>query len=165
MTCLFNLIFYSIFGFIYETILKIIFSFNYDSGIMYGPYTFLYGLCITLMFFIFERIKIGSNIRKVLMFFILSFIIITTIEWITGILLEKLFNLVYWNYTNYPLNIGKYISIPTSFFWSMTVILLYYFIKPLTDKLYAKTPKIIIAILGVVMLIDFIISLIIKLKI
>ncbi len=117
------------------------------------------------MFFIFERIKIGSNIRKVLMFFILSFIIITTIEWITGILLEKLFNLVYWNYTNYPLNIGKYISIPTSFFWSMTVILLYYFIKPLTDKLYAKTPKIIIAILGVVMLIDFIISLIIKLKI
>lgn len=165
MIYLFNLIFYSIFGFIYETILKLIFSFNYDSGIMYGPYTILYGFCITLMFYIFDNIKIGSKIKKILLYFLFSFIIITIIEWLTGTLLENLFNLVYWNYSDYTLNIGKYISLPTSFFWAIGMILLYFFIKPLTDKLYTKISKKIIIGIVLIILIDFIITLIIKLKI
>lgn len=164
MIYLFNIIIYSIFGFLYETTLKFIFCFNYDSGILYGPYTLLYGFSITLMFYIFKKIKISSIIKKIIIYFFLSFMIITSIEWITGFLLEKLFNLVYWNYSNYPLNIGKYISIPTSLFWSFSIIILYYFIKPLTDKLYFKTNKKIIIVFSIIILIDFIFTLIFKLK-
>ncbi len=168
MIHIFNLIFYSIFGFIYETTLKYIFSFNYDSGILYGPYTLLYGVCITLMFMIFDYIKKHSKFKKIFVifiYFLLSFIIITAIEFITGYTLEKLFNLVYWNYKECPLHIGKYISIPTSLFWSIGIILIYHFIKPITDKLYLKTNKKIIIIVGIIIIIDFILTLCFKLKI
>lgn len=167
MIYLFNIIFYSIFGFIFETSLKYIFDFDYNSGFLFGPYSLIYGLSITLMFYIFDKLKkhIKKNlIVQLIIYFILTFIIISILEFSAGFLIEKLFNKVYWNYSEYWGSIGKYINIGISSFWSIGIILIYYFLKPLTDKLYEKIDKKIITVMTIIILIDFIITLMLKLK-
>ena len=167
MYYIYNFVLYSILGFIIEIIFKVSFNFQTHSGFLFGPYCVVYGFGITFIYFIFEKIEKKlrfHTIIKYFLYFLLSFVILSVFEFIGGYFLELILDKTLWNYKNHFLNIGKYISLEMSFLWSVGAILAFTFLKPLTDKIYFKINKNIIKISLLIMLIDFILTLIFKLK-
>ena len=161
-----NFLLFSIIGHILESIIYLTLDNNGYSGIMYGPWTPVYGFGIILIIIIYNFIKKSniSNIKKVISIFFISMILLTLIEYIGGISIEYLFHKKLWSYKNLKFNIGRYISLEISFIWGLCSIFYVYIIKPITDKITKKIPKYITITLLVFFINDLIITIINKLK-
>lgn len=88
--------------------------------------------------------------ETVIVFFILI-VTLTILEWFGGVLIEKLFGVVFWDYSKLPFHIGHYISLEISFLWGFLSILLIYVIKPMINPIVENIPTpvtIIFIILG-----------------
>lgn len=159
-----NFFIYSILGFIFETINYVIFGFHGESGILFGPWTPVYGFGVIIAFYInkkLERKYQNKKIKNILLFFITA-ILLTILEQIGGMIIENVWHTSYWDYTKLKFNLGKYISLETSLLWGIGSVLITNFLKKYTDKLNKKIPKCITYILTFAIIIDGILALLIK---
>ena len=158
---------YSILGFIIEGLFTLIVSGKFSSGILYGPWTPVYGfgaiLTIVISKKIFKNMHKSRFVETIVTFIVLT-VTLTFIEWIGGILIENLFHETLWNYKDYKYNIGKYISLEMSLVWGIVSIFIIYFVKPIIDKLEKKIPKFITIIFATLFIIDLITTTVVKLK-
>ena len=156
----------SILGFIFETIFYTLFKWSGNSGYLFGPWTPVYGIgsiiIILLYKFIDKKIKTNKFI-KIFIFFISISILLSTIEFIGGHLIEFIFNETFWDYSDHKFNIGKYASLEMSLVWGVASIAFICLIKPLIDKFIYSIPKTITYILTILFIIDNVATLIIKL--
>ena len=149
---------YSIIGHIIETTL------GYNSGILYGYWTPVYGIGVVIILFLYNKLKEKnlSDLKIGFLLFILSFLFLTIIEWIGGILIEKIFDKVFWNYSKLPLNIGKYIAIEISLIWGVGSLVITFILKKYTDIVVEKIPKFITLIFSILFVIDLICTIFFK---
>lgn len=163
-----NFMIYSIFGYIMETIMKTFIKPVMNNGSMYGPWVPIYGfgVCLIIMIerFIFNRVKTNRFI-KILLVFIISTILLTTLEYIGGNLLECLTGKIYWDYSKLKFNYGHYIAFEISLIWGISSLIIIYILKPIIDKLIKKIPTLITYLIFLTFIIDLIISIISKLDI
>lgn len=148
----------SILGHIIENFIYV----HVDSGILFGPWTPIYGigtLVIIGINNILKKLKINKYIHPVILF-ILSAVFLSTIEYIGGTLIEKLYGRVFWNYSYQKFNIGKYTSLKMSLIWGLASILIIYILMPFLDKIIKKIPKFITWILILLFIIDIIFTII-----
>jgi len=89
-------------------------------------------------------------------------IILSIIEAIGGYLIEYLFHITIWDYSNYKFNIGKYAALEMSLIWGLSSILVVYFLKPFIDKIIGKIPKYLTYILIILFILDLFLTIIIK---
>lgn len=138
--------------------------YNGESGILFGPWTPIYGFGSVIILLInkFVEKHTKNKYLKIFLLFILSAIILTIIESIGGYLIEYLFNITFWDYSYFKFHIGKYISLEMALVWAIGSILIIYFIKPIIDKIISKIPKYLTYTLLVLITIDSIATLIIK---
>ena len=158
--------FYSLLGFIMESTLYKITVVNMHSGILYGPYTLVYGFGVLTSILIYEflesRVKWKNKFIKVLCYFLLYTIVLSLIEFIGGHILHFFFQIDLWNYSNHIDAIGKYICFTNSLIWGLLGTLNVYFIYPRLKKLFKKIPKVYTySILGILIL-DIILTIITK---
>ena len=127
------------------------------SGILYGPWLPVYGIGIVISIIIlrlvFNRTKLKRKM-KILLTFIIIVITSTIVELIGGIIIEKIFHKVYWNYTKMKFNIGKYISLEMSLLWGILAMIYLYTIKKVEDKIIKKIPISVTLIILVFFIID-----------
>lgn len=154
-----SFIIYSILGYLFEIIVSLLLGNSLNSGFMYGPYTPIYGISIMLLFSLFDKFRfIKPNLKKYIIMLFSSFIIITFLELFGGELIKILYHKELWNYSKLPLSLNNYISLEVSLFWSIGIILIYKYLKPITDKWSKKIPKYLTLIILLIMFIDFIIT-------
>ena len=94
--------------------------------------------------------------RETIIVFFILITVLTLLEWIGGVLIEKLFGIVFWDYSKLPFHIGHYISLEISFIWGFLSILLIYVIKPFINPLVESIPKSVSIVFIILGLIDFI---------
>lgn len=162
-----NFILYSLVGFIYEVILKLIMNGKFSDNPFTGPWVPVYGFGIVLMIvlerFIFNRFKI-PRVAKIVMLFLAAFIILTILELTGGMLTEAIFHKSFWDYSKFKLNYGKYICVEISAIWCVFTIVYLYLLKPFSDKIIKRIPKgITLVVLGL-MVIDFLVNFVLKYK-
>ena len=155
-------LFYSIFGNIFERIIMFFIDKTYVSGFMGTIFTPIYGISILLILFIHKRIKIENKLFKIILEFIIFSITLSLIELLGGILIENIFNKIFWNYDNYKFNLGKYISLETAIFWGLMSIIALYIIHPLYKKIENHIPKLLTIIISITFIINLIYTLIVK---
>ncbi len=159
-----NFIIYSILGFIMEsTIYKFRDSIRH-SGILFGPYTLVYGfgiLAILIIYKIVNKRKINKFLKGLIMF-ILFIVFLTLIEWLGGNIINGIFNIDLWDYTKHKYNLGKYVSIPISISWGILGLIFIYFLKPMSDRLIKIIPKKFTDICLFIIFIDSICTLVFK---
>ena len=85
-------------------------------------------------------------------------IILTVLEWIGGILIEKIFHVTFWDYSNFKFHIGKYIALEVSFIWALGSLLVIYVLQPLINKFIFFIPSYVTYILIIIFTIDLIIT-------
>lgn len=152
--------YYSNYFFLFSILGHFIEGFFYadgQSGILNGYWTPVYGLGVVTIISVYKAIKdyIESNkIKKFIAVFLIGAILISILEYIGGIIIETLFHMVFWDYSNMKFNIGKYTSLEMSFVWGVSSLILIYLIKPFVDKFIKKIPKWITWILIILLFVD-----------
>ena len=159
---------YSVLGFLLETIVAFFMKNGFKSGILYGPWTPVYGigaiLIISISQYFFKNLHLKLWQEFIIVFIIIT-LALTFIEWIGGIGIEILFKKSFWDYSKDPTAIGKYISIRMSIIWGIGAIIFIYFLNPLLKNIISKTSLIFTYTLLVLFILDLITTCINKIKI
>ena len=155
-------LFYSIFGNIFERVCMYFIDRTYVSGFMGTIFTPIYGVAMLLIEYIHNKIKINNKLIKVIVEFLIFGILLGLVELVGGVLIEKIFNKVFWNYDNYKYNIGIYTSLETSIIWGLLSIVILYLIHPLFKKIENKVPKFITILVSIIFIINLFFVLIVK---
>lgn len=149
---------FSILGHALETF----FYTNGDGGILISYWTPIYGFGVLIILFIHKyldkHVNKYNNVKKILILFLVSSIILATIEMIGGYLIKFIFNKELWDYTNHLFNIGKYTSLDMAIVWGICSIVLIYLIKPLIDKAIYTIPRYFTYILIILFVLDIIVT-------
>ena len=159
----------SFLGFVVENIWLAMTKGYINNRNMNAPFLLGYGLLILFMYTVFGTpaafkmfTKEKVRWKRYLLYFLCSFVVVCIGEIVLGIAVEALCNIEYWNYSNIPMHITKYTSIPTSTaFAAMITILMGNVFPVLMDwicRINAQWAKIICAVLWIVMVADFFIS-------
>lgn len=114
---------------------------------------------IILISNILKKFKINKYTYPILLF-IISAVFLATLEYIGGTLIEHLYGIIFWDYSNQKFNIGKYTSLKMCLIWGISSLVVIYIIKPLLDKIIKKIPKFITYILVFLFIIDIIFTVI-----
>lgn len=152
-------IFYSIIGFTLESSIYKIANSKSHSGILYGPYTIIYGFGGILSLYINNRLEIIMNpYLNYLVSYILFTILCTLTELIGGYLINKIFKIDKWNYSNHKYHFGKYICLDYAFIWGLLSLIFVKLLKNFFYQILTIVPNCIPIIIIFIMLIDLIIS-------
>lgn len=158
-------ILYSLLGHLLEMVFQSFFIENPNSGILFGPWTPVYGfgaLIIILTYkTIFKKLHLNKFIEIVIAFITVS-ILLSFIEWLGGILIEKIFGIIFWDYSDQRFNLGRYISLEMTLLWGSASLICYYIVHPILYKLIVKIPKIVTYIFSILFLIDLVYTIVSK---
>lgn len=158
---------YSIFGFVLETIYAFAMKYDFSSGILYGPWTPIYGIGVIIIIllsnYLFMNLHMPRLYETIIAFFVITFVL-TIIEWLGGIGIEKIFNITFWDYSHHKYHIGKYISLKMSIIWGIGSVFLIYLVRPWMDNLIKKIPLWLTIPVGIIFIIDVIFTFINKMK-
>lgn len=125
----------SILGWIMEVLYAYsVFGTFVDRGFLYGPMCPIYGWGAVAMVQITERIR-KKKVNTLGIFLIVT-AIFTTLEYLTSLVLELIFNLRWWDYSNYFLNINGRVCLIFSMFFGFIGIV---FVK----KIYPRIQRLI----------------------
>lgn len=117
---------YSFLGWIIETTFVSIRRNKFvNMGFLDGPFSPIYGsgaLAIILFVFPFRH--------NLLLFFIMSIIITTIIEYITSFIFERAFNIIFWDYSKRPFNIHGRVCLQYSLYWGVLSMIILTFLHP-----------------------------------
>lgn len=150
---------YSFAGWVLESIYKSIFAKKFvNSGFLYGPFCPIYGIGALIMYLF---LSLCDNVITV---FLSGFVVLSVWEYIVAWGLEKLFHEKYWDYSNYKFNINGRVCLLNSIFWGVLGVIFTYVVHPFVEAQIININSIILIILtifiSIVMLVDFIISVI-----
>lgn len=155
-----GLLFYitSIFGYIYELIITFVSTNKVIShGFLNGPWLPIYGIG---SLFIMSLYKYRKNPLKI---FFLSFIITGIVEYISGLILIKIFKKRLWDYTGWFLNIDGLICFTSLLCFALGGLFVIYVMYPLVKRIYwkinIKTLKSILKLASIIFFVDLIASL------
>lgn len=153
---------YAILGWILETIFCLVTTGNFTKrGFLYGPLCPIYGFGAVILIECLRKIK-TTVIGK----FFISMIAFTIFEYIVSLILENIFGLRWWDYSNEPFNFQGRISLGYSIAWGIlgTIFVqnihpyLTSKIEPLMMKLSNKVRNVILYGLSLIALTDFVFS-------
>ena len=154
---------YSVLGYVVETIFGIITKSTWESrqSFLYGPFCGIYGLGAVIMIFFLQYFNKNNN-----SLFFGGFIIGSITEYLISLLGEKIFHVIWWDYSNMPLNINGRICVFFSLFWGFLAIYLMSYVNPKIDRLIEwfkkkismRKLKIITAVLTIFLFLDFLIT-------
>ena len=131
---------FSVIGWILEMIYGfMVFGYFVDRGFLYGPMCPIYGCGVVVMVLITESIK-DKKLNTGLKFLIITGIF-TILEYLASLILEIIFGLRWWDYTNELLNINGRVCLLFSLMFGMMGIIFTEFIYEPSKRLIEKTRK------------------------
>ena len=159
-----NFYIFGFIGYIFELLQGLILRHKFINNILFEPIKPIYGIGIVLVIIIertiFNNLKISKKF-KLFIIFITAFILLTLLEYLTGIILEKTIHKSLWDYRHFILNIGRYISIEVSILWGIISVLFVGLIQKKTDKVIKKIPVWFSNIMLIITITDILLTIII----
>ena len=151
---------FAISGYILETITFFVINKPYNSSILYGPWTPIYGIASLIMvvvYLIIKKLKFSLKKEKII-YFITIALVLTIMEGIAGYIIEITQNKIYWNYDNLIFNVGHYMTLEISLIWGFLAFISMYLIIPKIKKIINKIPKLVTMVILGLFIVDCIIT-------
>ena len=121
-----------------------------NRGFLTGPLCPIYGTAAVVMAVFLYPFK---DIPLVV--FLLGIVVCDVVEYMTSLIMEKLFSARWWDYTYEFMNLNGRISLKHSLHWGVVSVVFVLLIHPAVEKLYYKIDADIIKYLLVVILLIF----------
>ena len=155
---------YSILGWVVESIYMSICNKKLTNrGFATGPFCPIYGVgALTVLF----ALRPHSNNGLVL--FILGSLLATTIEFLTAVIMKRVFGEIWWDYNEKPFNYKGVLCLESSIAWGFYTLFLFLFLQRFVEGVVSRIPiqagKIVGSVLLIVFTIDFLHSLYVEKK-
>jgi len=128
-----------------------------NRGFLKGPYCPIYGLgCV------FLSIVLTNFNKNIFLLFIITFTLCFILEYMTSLVLEKIFHLRWWDYSNYKFNINGRVCLETILPFSIIGIIAIKYINPLLLEFIDSLSKYFLITISVVLICLFIFDLVIS---
>lgn len=129
----------SIIGYLLEMGVGLIQKGHFESrqGLIYGPFTPVYGIGIIVYYLMLNRLKTKDKLK----IFFVTAILGGVIEYTCSFIQEKAFGTISWDYSKLIFNINGRTSLLHCIYWGITGILYITYIDPLLEKLKEKINK------------------------
>ena len=126
-----------------------------NRGFLNGPLCPVYGVGFYAVILVLLRIQDNFPLL-----FFGSMLITTTIEFLAGLILYKLFNLRWWDYSNYKFNLKGFICVQFSIYWGIACTLGMKVLHPMVLFILGKVPfvakAVVLGILSSLLIADLI---------
>lgn len=151
-------VFYSICGYFLEIIHTATNRGVWENrGFLFGPYCPIYGIGALILIFTTNHLSINP-----LMVFAMAVFVCTTIEYLTAIILERIFKMRWWDYSKFAFNFQGRICLKNSILFGFGGLVIIYITQPSVANLLANlgTSTLVLTsvVVSVIMFIDFILS-------
>ncbi|MCH5251268.1 MAG: putative ABC transporter permease [Lachnospiraceae bacterium] len=124
----------SVFGWLWEVALYLVNEHKFvNRGIMIGPYLPIYGAGALFLYLVLKRWE-----KKPLYVFVISITLCSALEYFSGYILEKMWGVKWWDYSEMFLNLHGRICFMSCFMFGVGGIFLIFFIIPIYTVLYKK---------------------------
>ena len=124
-----------------------------NRGFLNGPICPVYGVGIGMVVMLLEPMS-----GTIVSLYVVSTALVTTIEGVTGYLMDRLFHHKWWDYSNQPLNIGGDVCLLFSLAWGVACVLIVRVIHPFVCQMVDMIPVTVgiglAAVLGIALLAD-----------
>ncbi len=141
---LYYFIIYSFFGWSLEVAFQAVVRGEFiNRGFLNGPYCPIYGFGIIIVVGALEPID-----QNLIVLYIGSVILTSLLEFFTGFILEKIFNMQWWDYSQEKFNLHGYICLKFSLLWGVACLIVVRLIHPLITVFVSQIPH----TLGIVMI-------------
>lgn len=107
-----------------------------NRGFLNGPICPIYGVGVVIVVQLLDPYA-----HQLGLLYLLSIVLTTTLEWLTGFALDKLFHYKWWDYSEVPFNLNGYVCIPFSAAWGAACVFVVKIVHPLICKLVLLAPK------------------------
>ena len=123
----------SVIGYVVEMIVALVQNGYIESrqGLLYGPFTPVYGIGIIVYYIFFNKIK--TRDKKIV--FLLSMLIGGITEYLCSFIQEKVFGTISWDYSEWLFNINGRTTLIHCTYWGIAGILYVSYIEPLIPKI------------------------------
>jgi uncharacterized membrane protein len=107
-----------------------------NRGFLNGPMIPLYGAGATIVY-----ILLGVRTENAVLVFLEGMILASILEYITSLLMERIFHAKWWDYSQNRYNLHGRICVMASLFWGFLSILMTEVLQPLMNQLIANIPR------------------------
>ena len=164
-----NLVMYfyisAFFGWLLETIFAFMVGNNEKRGFLYSPICPIYGLGAMLLILVYNQIR-KRKIKNNYIIFILLACTFTVLEYFSSLILELLFGMRWWDYSDLFLNFQGRISLAYSIAFSVVGMVfikllknpILKFIKRIRKKIKVHNTHIVLSIFSILFIIDIVFS-------
>lgn len=147
-------IMYSFIGWVVEVVGSFIEKKKFiNRGFLIGPYCPIYGIGCTTMILLLYR-----YIDDIVTLFIMCILLFSILEYSTSYIMEKLFKVRWWDYTQFKFNINGRICLEAMIPFGLAGIFVMYIINPMFLNALNSLPNIILTLFTIVIGILFIID-------
>ena len=141
----------SIVGYIAEMIVVLFQKGYFESrqGLVYGPFTPVYGIGGVIYYLVFKLIRTKNRTSV----FIISMILGGITEYMVSYIQEKVFGTISWDYSQLWFDINGRTSLLHCIYWGIAGILYMKYVKPLIKKIRIQMSKRFFKVITVILLI------------
>lgn len=109
-----------------------------NRGFLHGPFLPIYGFGAVIILWL--TLPVQENL---ILIYLIGMAGATVLEYFTGALMERLFHMRYWDYSNMRFNLNGHICLACSLGWGVFSVLLVKVIHPPIEKMILKIPSFI----------------------
>lgn len=152
-------ILYSVIGYVAEIINLTIMTRKpvWNRGFLIGPYLPIYGVGSLFMVFFLTRYE-----NDLIVLFVMGAFFCTLLEYFTSLVMEKIFKLRWWDYTNYKFNLNGRVCLLNAVLFGIGGIIVVKGVNPFLSWLVHLIPSEVTIWVGILLLIVFIIDFIVS---
>ncbi len=110
----------------------------FNRGFNVGPFCTIYGVAYLFVYTVLRPLN-----GKWILLYIIGTIYATVLEYITAVLLEKIFHQKLWDYAGLPLQFQGRICLPISLAWGLLIILFFAVFQPFVTSVIDQIPRIV----------------------
>ena len=153
---------YSILGYIIEVISVSIHAKKlvFNRGFLIGPYLPIYGFGSLIMVLFLTRYE-----NDLLALFVMSAFLCTLLEYVTSLIMEKIFQLRWWDYSDRKFNINGRVCLQNLILFGILGTTIVFLVNPFFIKYISKIPELALHIILVFITILFLADTIISYKV
>ena len=130
-------IIYSVLGWVCETVYcSIIQRKLVNRGFLNGPVCPVYGVGADLVVLL-----LSPAAKNPIILFLAGMVVTTVLEYITSVLMEKLFHMRWWDYSHYRFQINGRVCLLNSLMFGVLSVIMMLFLHPLVTNLVRKIPQ------------------------
>lgn len=158
LECIYFFIIGAFAGWMLECVFKYVSGhMNNTPGILNTPFCILYGVGTTVLSLVINRIT-----NNFVLLFLISMVVLTIMEYVTFVLLKKIYGVQLWDYSNMTLRLDEKVCLEFSLMWGLLGAVYIKFLLPLLTRflvLYqgAALTAVVYLLFGVIF-VDFVYS-------